>query len=57
MLNPVVIVDRRLDGLLQERPEEAIRLIVQEYQITSDRPAFVAALAAKLVTAIARGRQ
>jgi hypothetical protein len=50
MVSEVVSIDKRLDQLLTERPSEAIRLILQEYQIAYTQQAFVGALAAKLVT-------
>lgn len=50
MVNEVVSIDKRLDQLLTEQPSEAIRLIMQEYQIAYSQQAFVAALVAKLVT-------
>jgi hypothetical protein len=54
MVNEIVVIDKRLDQLLAESPAEAIRLILQEYQIAYNQQEFVAALAAKLVTLKAR---
>jgi hypothetical protein len=49
MVSEIVVIDKRLDQLLVESPAEAIRLILQEYQIAYNQHAFVAALASKLV--------
>ncbi|WP_050465895.1 hypothetical protein [Herbaspirillum autotrophicum] len=49
MANKLVVIDMKLDRLLQESPELAIRLITQEYQIAYDKTVFITALAAKLV--------
>jgi hypothetical protein len=45
----IVRIDRRLDDVLALSPADAVRLILQEYQIAPDRFEFVAALAAKVV--------
>nr|WP_198983041.1 hypothetical protein [Herbaspirillum sp. ASV7] len=55
MANDLVVIDSKLDRLLESPPSEAIRLIVQEYQIANDRQAFVMAMAAKLVVLTKRG--
>lgn len=55
MANDLVVIDSKLDRFLESSPSEAIRLIVQEYQIANDRHAFVMALAAKLVVLAKRG--
>ncbi|WP_168189820.1 hypothetical protein [Herbaspirillum sp. VT-16-41] len=55
MANDLVVIDSKLDRFLESPPSEAIRLIVQEYQIAYDRPAFVMAMAAKLVVLAKRG--
>lgn len=55
MSNDLVVIDSKLDCFLQSPPSEAIRLIVQEYQISYDRQAFVTAMAAKLVVLAKRG--
>jgi hypothetical protein len=49
MVNEIVVIDARLDQILAEPPSEAIRLILQEYQIAYNQQTFVAALAGKLV--------
>lgn len=54
MSNGIVVIDRRLNLLLEENPAEAVRLILQEYQIAYSKEDFVAALAAKLVLAKSR---
>lgn len=54
MANDLVVIDSKLDRLLESPPSEAIRLINQEYQIARDKQLFVAALAAKLVVRVAK---
>lgn len=49
MVSEIVVVDKRVDSLLSEQPSEAVRLMLQEYQITHNKELFVAALIAKLV--------
>jgi hypothetical protein len=50
MSKELVMIDSSIDRYLKEQPSEAVRLILQEYQIAYDKQAVVAALAAKLVT-------
>lgn len=55
MASEIVVIDLKLDHLLESSPADAIRLISQEYQIAQNRPAFVTALVAKLVLLKTRG--
>lgn len=55
MSNQIVEIDNRIDQMLQEKPAQAIHLIMLEYQGASDKNAVVTAIAAKLVTQVKMG--